>query len=86
MRRHACAHIHEPAQADLTGAHAPAHHRHPFPRVFGPAPGRVVAVIGGEDRQIAGPKLREEPRQARIEPLQRPGLARHVARMAGHRL
>ena len=37
-------------------------HRHPFARVVGAAPGRVVAVVGGEDRQIAGPQAAQETR------------------------
>ncbi len=37
------------------GAGAGDQHRHPFAGVIGAAPGRVIAVIGGEDRQIAGP-------------------------------
>ena len=60
--------------------------RHPLARVVGAGPCRIVAVIGGKDRQIAGPQRRKEARHLPVEPFQRAGIARDVAAVAVERV
>ena len=57
-------------------------HRHPLARVVGAAPGRVAAVIGGQDDDIGRLQAAVEIRQARIERLERGCIAGDVAAMA----
>ncbi len=45
--------------------------RHLFAGVVGAAPGRIVAVVGGEDQEIVGPQLGDQLGQAAIERLKR---------------
>src|SRR3989338_6804712 len=60
MRGHACSHIEKAAKADPAFANTRTDHRHPFAGVFGSPEGRVIAVVGGENRQIARAQLRQK--------------------------
>lgn len=55
--------------------------RYDFPRVVGAAEGRVVAVVGGDDQEIAGPQSAEQLRQAAVEMLKAGRVAGRVAAM-----
>ena len=57
-------------------------HRHAFARVIGAAPGRIAAVIGGDDQEIAVAQLCQELRQAPVERLERARIAFDIAAMA----
>ena len=71
--------IDEPAQAEIGPAGAVDQHRRALAGMVGAAPGRVVAVIGGDDEQIARPEPRQKRRQGGVEPLEMAGIARDVA-------
>ena len=56
--------------------------RHLFAGVIGTNPGRVVAVVGGQDEQVVVAKPADQFGQARIEGLERARIARNVAAVA----
>ena len=68
----------------FAGSGARDQHWHPLAGMIGAFPSRVVAVIGGEDRQIAGAEGGQKSGQAGVEPFQRPGVSRHVTSVAIH--
>ena len=85
MRRHRLADIGEGfAPPDPAGFHvwAEGQDRDGLAGMVGALPGRIAAVIGGDDRQIAGLQFRLEFGQPPIELFQRRGVARHVAAVA----
>lgn len=86
MRRHTCPHIRKGPEPDPAPTRAIAQHRHPFAGMFRAGPGRVIAVIGGKDRQISGPKPVEKAGQGGVKAFQRPRIARHIAGMAVKRI
>jgi hypothetical protein len=61
---------------------SPGQDRHALAGVVGARPGRIVAVIGGEDREVAGSQTRQEVARLGVEGLERARIAGHVARMA----
>src|SRR5260370_8137789 len=61
-------------------------HRNVLARMVGAVPGRIAAVIGGDDREIARAQRLAERRQPGIEALERPSIASRVAAMAVERV
>ena len=57
-------------------------HGHVLARVVAAGPGRVTAVIGAQDSNVARSEPREQGRHARVEILERGGIAFHVPAMA----
>jgi hypothetical protein len=57
-------------------------HGHALAGVVGAAPGRIVAMIGGEKCHVAGAERVEEPGQRRVERSSAAGVAGDVAAMA----
>ena len=56
--------------------------RHLFARVVGAAPGRVVAMVGGQHQEIVLLDCRDKLRQTAIESHQRLGITRNIAPVA----
>ena len=50
--------------------------------MVGAAPGRIVAVVGGEDAEVVGAHRARDLRQARVERFEAGGVAGDVAAMA----
>ena len=59
-----------PMSTSAANGGARDHHGHVLARVVGARRGRVVAVIGRDDRDVARTEPRQQRRQPRIEPLQ----------------
>ena len=72
------------ARADRAGRNARAEgdDRHMLARVIAAGPGRIAAVVGREDDEIAWLQLGLQFGQAPVERFERRGIARHVAAMA----
>ncbi len=66
--------------------HGRAEHqqRNMLARVVGAWRGRIVAVIGGDDQQIAGLDPRQQRRQSRVESLEVGGVALGIVAMPVH--
>src|SRR6188508_3741113 len=56
-------------------------HWHVLARVVAAGPGRVTAVIGAQDCNVAWAEPREEGRHARVKILERGGISFHVPAM-----
>lgn len=56
--------------------------RHALARVVGAAPGRIAAMVGGQDHHVARFQPAVEIGQACVEGFERGGIAGHVAAMA----
>src|SRR5438552_1552949 len=59
-----------------------ADHRNAFACMVGAAPGRIIAVVGGEDEQVARLDAGQRFRQPAVEGLERRGIAGDIAPMA----
>src|SRR5439155_4946782 len=60
--------------------------RHAFARMIGAFPGRIAAVVGGEDEKIAGPEKRERLGYALIEGLECGRISFDIAAVAMERI
>src|SRR5260221_2521126 len=61
-------------------------HRNVLARMVGAVPGRIAAVIGGDDREIARAQRLAESQQPGLEALERPSIAIRVPAMAVERV
>src|SRR5665213_3156311 len=71
-----------PTEGAAAEAGAEGENRHVFTRVVGTAKCRIIAVVGGNDDEIAGPQCHDELRQAPVESFEAIGVAGDVAAVA----
>jgi hypothetical protein len=89
MAGHGLAHVGEAATVTEIARQDPGtepQHRHDLAGVVSAGPGRVAAVVGRDQREVAGAQPRAEFRKSRVEGLQRRRIARYVAPMAKQRV
>lgn len=82
MHREACADVGErfaPADGAAPDAGPKDENRHMLAGVIGAAPCRIIAMIGGDDGEIAWPQFREEFGQPCIKCLKAMRIAGHIA-------
>ena len=74
--------IGESDMSDFAGTNPVSDNRHSFTRVITSRPGRIVAVVGRNQGQIARNHAVEKARQFGVEPFQRPRIAGNVIPMS----